>query len=203
MRAELGTIFLLLAFASSLYALIASLVGGRNKNAALVESARNAAVVVWPLLTLAALMLIVFLVNADFNVAYVWSVIDRSMPTYLRITALWGSQAGSLLFWSWLMSTFNAAVMLRNWDRERALMPWVIAATSGTLVFFVALVTFWENPFLRYWQTPAGDIVGTMFGPSGLLSGLSTGVATLGERIGGVLGLVMGGGGALAGASRA
>ena len=28
------------------------------------------------------------------------------MPIYLRITALWGGQAGSLVFWSWLLSVF-------------------------------------------------------------------------------------------------
>src|SRR5690606_10612840 len=128
---------------STIYALIASLVGGRNRNQALVESARNATLVAWPLLTLAALMLVMYLVNGDYNVSYVWSVIDPGMPTYLRITALWGSQAGSLLFWAWLMSTFVALAMLRNWRRERAMMPWVIAASVGTLAFFVALVTFW------------------------------------------------------------
>ncbi|HPV05506.1 MAG: cytochrome c-type biogenesis CcmF C-terminal domain-containing protein [Aggregatilineales bacterium] len=190
MSAELGSIFLLLAFVASVYALIASLIGGKNKNDALVESARNAVVVIWPLLTLAALMLIMFLVNGDYNVSYVWTVIDGGMPIYLRVTALWGSQAGSLLFWSWLMSTFTAAVMLRNWQKERALMPWVIAASMGTLVFFIALVTFWENPFPRYWQTPSGEVVAAMFGPSGVLNGLTGGIATLGERLPGLIGLV-------------
>src|SRR5690606_40741797 len=62
-----------------------------------------------------------------------------------------------------------------------ALMPWVIAASMGTLVFFIALVTFWENPFPRYWQTPSGEVVAAMFGPSGVLNGLTGGIATLGR----------------------
>jgi cytochrome c-type biogenesis protein CcmF len=193
MNPELGTVLLLLALASTLYALIASLVGGRNENDALVESARNAAVMVWPLLTMAAILLIAHLVGGDFGVSYVWSVTDRSMPTYLKVTALWGSQAGSLLFWSWLMSTFTAAVMLRNWRRERAIMPWVIAASMGTLAFFVLLVTFWENPFPRYWQTPSGEIIAAMFGPSSFLNGLTTGISRLADRLPGLIGLIFGG----------
>ena len=27
-----------------------------------------------------------------------------------------------------------------------------------TLAFFLLLVTFWENPFARYWQVSPGDI---------------------------------------------
>lgn len=193
MNASLGVVLLLLALVVTLYALIAALVGGRKQNDALVESARNAAVIAWPLLTLAALLLITFLVRGDFNVSYVWSVTDRSMPTYLKITALWGSQAGSLLFWSWLMSTFTAAVMLRNWKRERALMPWVIAAASGTLAFFIVLVVLWENPFTRYWQTPDGEVFAAMFGPSGVLNSITVGLANLGSKLPGLLGVIVSG----------
>ncbi len=190
MNAELGIVLLLLAFVSSLYALIASLVGARQGHDRLIESARNAAIITWPLLTLASLMLIGLLVRGDFNVAYVWAVTSRSMPAYLKVTALWGSQAGSLLFWAWLMSTFTAGAMLRNWQRERNLMPYVIASSMGTLAFFILLVAFWENPFARYFQTPRGDIAPALFGPSAVLSGLADFLHALGERTPGLLGVI-------------
>jgi cytochrome c-type biogenesis protein CcmF len=190
MNAELGVILLLLALASTLYALAASLIGAHKGSEALVESARNAIIIVWPLLTLAALTLIGLMVRGEFGVEYVWSVTDLAMPTYLKVTALWGGQAGSLLFWAWLMSTFTSVAMLRNWQREHALMPYVIAATSGTLAFFVLLVTFWENPFATFYQTTAGSTVAAMFGP-GLLSGVATGLSRLGERLPGLLGVIV------------
>src|SRR5574341_954667 len=93
MNAVFGVILLYLALATALYALIAGLIGARRGNERLVESARNAAIITWPLITLAALLLVALLVRGDFNVAYVWSVTELSMPTYLKATALWGGRS--------------------------------------------------------------------------------------------------------------
>src|SRR5687768_10162946 len=149
MSAQLGVILLLLALTSAVYAVTAALIGARRDNDRLVESARNAAIMTWPLLTAACLTLICLQTAGAFNTSFVWTVTDKAMPTYLKVTALWGGQAGSLLFWSWLMSTFTAVAMMRNWKRERHLMPYVIVASMGTLTFFIILSTFWENPFTR------------------------------------------------------
>jgi cytochrome c-type biogenesis protein CcmF len=90
------------------------------------------------------------------------------MPLYLRVTALWGGQAGSLLFWSWLMSAFASAVTLRKWQRDREFLPWVIVVALVTLAFFLILTLFIENPFERIWQTPAGMTSVAMFQPAGM-----------------------------------
>ena len=120
----------------------------------------------WPLITLAAAVLIYLLINNHFEVSFVYEVTSRSMPTYLKVTAWWGGQAGSLVFWSWLMSAFASLVTLRKWDRDREFLPWVIVVTSITTAFFLGLVVFFENPFARYWQTTAGEIVTGMFAPA-------------------------------------
>ena len=75
------------------------------------------------LLTLASLIVVYLLVTLDFSVHYVWDVSSRAMSPFLRVTALWGGQPGSLLFWAWLMSGFIAAVLLRKWRENRELMP--------------------------------------------------------------------------------
>jgi cytochrome c-type biogenesis protein CcmF len=191
MNAGLGIALLLLAFATTLYALIASLVGVNKENDALVESARNAAIITFPLLTLDVLLLVGLLVASNFSVEYVWSVTDKAMPFYLKVTALWGGQAGSLLFWTWLMSAFAAGVMVRDWRQERALMPHVNAFLMGTLLFFVVVVAFWENPFARIWVTPDGNVISALFAPSDVLNGISTGWAGLGKRVGGLPGVVI------------
>ena len=127
-----------------------------QRAASMAESARRAMLLTFPLLTLASLLLIYLLVNNHFEVQFVYEVTSRSMPTYLKVTAWWGGQAGSLLFWSWLMSAFASLVTLRKWDRDREFLPWVIFVSCFTLGFFLGMTVFYENPFKMFYQTSTG-----------------------------------------------
>lgn len=167
MVANLGYATLIITFFISIYGTVAAYIGARRRSASLVDSARNSMLLTFPLLSISALSLIYLLVNGHFEVQYVTEVSSTSMPTYLRVTALWGGQAGSLLFWSWLMSAFASAVMLRRWDRDREFLPWVILVSLATLTFFLILSIFVENPFVSFWQSPTGNIITAMFQPAG------------------------------------
>jgi cytochrome c-type biogenesis protein CcmF len=173
MLTDIGLIAVLLAFASGIYAIVAAVYGARNGRNDWAMSARNAALAIAPLLTLAALTIVYANLTGDFRLEYTSHVSSRSTPTILKITALWGGQNGSLLFWSWLMSIFVAGVMLRKWDKDRDLMPYVITIAEITQTFFLTLVVLFANPFAKLWQTPAGNIVGAVFGASSLFTSLS------------------------------
>src|SRR3972149_5739872 len=140
MIANLGFGALVIALLVSFYGVGAAVYGARKGTPAWVDSARNAMLLTFPLLTLAAVCIIMLLVNRQYEVEYVASVTSNSMPTYLKITALWGGQAGSLVFWTWLLSAFASAVTLRKWDRDREFLPWVIVRAAVTLAFFLGLV---------------------------------------------------------------
>lgn len=158
MIAELGIVTTGMAFAAAAYALFAALIGAQWRRDKLVISARNAALLTFPLLTAACLLLIYALLNHEYSIAYVQQTTDNATPTFYLYTALWGSQAGSLLFWSWLMSAFTFGALLLNWRSERRLMPYVIVATMATLGFFLVLNVFFENPFARYWLEPGASV---------------------------------------------
>jgi len=166
MLTNLGLGALFLTFVISFYSIGAAIYGAKTKSPAWVASARNAMLLTFPLLTLSALSLIYLLVGGHYEVEYVARVVSDTMPVYLKITALWGGQAGSLLFWSWLMSAFASAVMLRKWDRDKELLPWVIVVTLVTLAFFLLLALFVENPFRRVWMAPDG-LKMALFQPAG------------------------------------
>ncbi len=152
----------------ALYGVGVAAYGALKRKPEYVESARRAMLLIWPLLTVSSLALIWLLTSGRYEYAYVASVTSDSMPAYLRVTALWGGQEGSLLFWSWLMAAFAGAVSLRKWDRDRELLPWVIVVTMVTLAFFLSLSLFFdENPFVRLWLTPAGEQVTAMIQPKG------------------------------------
>ncbi len=167
MLPEFGFGILVLTFLLSLFAAVAAALGHFHTSERWLESGRRAMLLTFPLLTLAAGVLVYLLVSGRFEVQYVYSVTSRTMPLYLKATALWGGQSGSILFWSWLMAAFATAVSLRKWDRDREFLPWVVVVTSLTLAFFLTLLVFFENPFTRWWQTPGGDFVAKMFAPAG------------------------------------
>ncbi len=167
MLAELGIITTALALILAWYAVLAGVHGAQSRNDRWVRSARNAALLTWPLLTIAVLALVVSQVNGDFQIEYVWSTTEQASDLFFKVTALWGGQAGSLLFWSWLMSTFAVGALLLNWRSERRLMPYVIAFTMGTLGFFLILNVLIENPFTRIWQYPGEDPFTAVLQPAG------------------------------------
>jgi cytochrome c-type biogenesis protein CcmF len=167
MLAEIGLITTFLAFAAALYAIGASVYGGRVHSERLVLSARNAALLTFPLLLLASGALVIALVNGQYQMSYVWSVTNPTTPVFYRITALWGSQKGSILFWSLLLSLFACGALAINWRSHHRLMPYVIAYTMATLAFFVGLVLFFENPFTRWWLTSPTEVVETALIPAG------------------------------------
>ena len=149
MLADLGYAALLIAFLASIYAVVASYHGISSKQVRWVMSGRNALLIVFPLVAAACLVMIISLVNGDFSLQYVWSVSSLDMPTYLKVTALWGGQQGSILFFNFMLAGFTAAAMARKWDQERAIMPYAIIVASFTLIFFLGLSLFLENPFAR------------------------------------------------------
>ena len=165
MIVNLGYTALLLALLCSFYAIVSARVYINNNKLQWVDSARNAVLAVWFLLTLACLILVYLLTNEHFEIEYVASVSSRAMPWYLKATALWGGQAGSLLFWSWLMSSYTGIVMLRDWNKERDMQPYVITASMLTLAFFVSLNVFVENPFNVLWIDSFGNITSSMMRP--------------------------------------
>jgi cytochrome c-type biogenesis protein CcmF len=166
MIAEFGYGILVVTFLLALYSVGAAIYGYFNKSLAQIESARRAMLLTFPLLTVAAGALIALLLKGDYQVQFVYEVTSSSMPAYLKVTAWWGGQAGSLLFWSWLMSAFASAVTLRKWERDLEFLPWVIVVASVTLAFFLILNVLFENPFARLYQTIDGNIAAYTFAPA-------------------------------------
>lgn len=163
MAASIGFGSLFIALIVSLYGIGAAVTGTRTGREDWIESARQALLLVFPLLTISVFGLAFLLVTDQYQVAYVAEVSSRQMPLYLKLTAIWGGQAGSLLFWSWLLAGFSAAVGLKKWDRDRDLLPWVIVVILVTLAFFIFLTAFFENPFDRFWRI--GDRILTAVTP--------------------------------------
>ncbi len=144
---NLGSLAILLAFCVALYALAATVAGRIKNKPFLLVSGQRAIYSIWALMTLAAGILVYALMTGDFRFAYVAAHSNRAMPTLYKFAAWWGGQEGSLLFWSWLLSTYAMVVVLTNRCRHRDMMPWVTAVLGVVQTFFLVLNNFVANPF--------------------------------------------------------
>ncbi len=127
---NIGALAVLLAFALAIYAIIGNVTGKLKRNPFLIVSGERAVYGVWFLVTLASAILVSALLTGDFRFSYVAENSNRAMPAIYKFTAWWGGQAGSLLLWSWLLSTYAAVVIFTNRRKHRDFMPYVVAVLS-------------------------------------------------------------------------
>ena len=90
-------------------------------------SAERAVYSIWVLLTVAAGILVYSLISGDYRMAYVVEHSNRTMTAIYKFTSWWGGQEGSLLLWSWLLSTYSSVVVFQNRRKFREMMPYVTA----------------------------------------------------------------------------
>jgi cytochrome c-type biogenesis protein CcmF len=144
---NLGALAILLAFCVALYATLASVIGRIKNKPFLIVSGERAVYSVWVLVTLASGILVYSLMSGDFRFAYVAEHSNRSMPLLYKFASWWGGQEGSLLFWSFLLSTYATVVVFTNRRKHRDMMPWVVAVLTTIQTFFLVLNNFVANPF--------------------------------------------------------
>ncbi len=144
---NLGSLAILLAFCVAIYATLASVIGRVKHKPFLIVSGERAVYAVWALITLASGILVYALMIGDFRFAYVAEHSNRAMPTLYKFAAWWGGQEGSLLLWSWLLSTYAAVVAFTNRRKHRDMMPWVLGVMTTVQTFFLLLNNFIANPF--------------------------------------------------------
>jgi cytochrome c-type biogenesis protein CcmF len=143
---EFGTGVLYAILVAAAYTIAVSIAAGAGRPR-LLQAARLGAYATSALVALGVALLAYGFVSHDFRLRYVARYSDRSMtPTYL-LTALWGGQDGSLLWWSFLLSIYIVACVAWLKGRYRELQPYVIATLMAIVSFFAILMLFAANPF--------------------------------------------------------
>jgi cytochrome c-type biogenesis protein CcmF len=150
-----GYLLLVTALVIALFGTFAGYWGGRKRSANLATSSFHAVYAVAALVLGAAVILWYGLLADQFQLAYVWNHSERALPFFYKFSALWGGQAGSLLFWTLLISVYSVAVAIAFRNKQAALMPFVNATMLVTSAFFLVLLVFSVNPFHQYGFKPA------------------------------------------------
>jgi cytochrome c-type biogenesis protein CcmF len=153
MLAEVGSVLSGLALVAVLYAAFAALWGLRRTDrgrpdSRWAQSGRNSVYAATLLLGLALLVLLVAFLSDQFQIEYVAQHSSRALPLYLKVSALWAGQEGSLLLWSFLQALFAALVVRWPSERTRLLVPWASVFLNLITAFFVVATLFLSNPFV-------------------------------------------------------
>lgn len=164
---DLGLIALVIAFVAAGFGILASLLGVQRKRPSLAAAGRNALYVTSGLVALASLVLLFSLVRRDYSLAYVANQVSNDLPLFYTLSSFWGGQAGSLLFWTLILSGYAAAATVLQWKRQPVLRPYVTAVLLTTQFFFLAVLLFAANPFARLWLLPDGSLSAAVFAPAG------------------------------------
>jgi cytochrome c-type biogenesis protein CcmF len=152
---EIGHFALILALSLALLQGILPMVGAHRNDAAMMGTARTAAVghlffaaVAYVCLTWA------FLAN-DFSVAYVANHSQLALPTMYKITAVWGGHEGSVLLWVLILAVWTVAVGTYSRNLPDSFVARVIGVLGLLSVGFLLFVLLTSNPFDRLAIPPA------------------------------------------------
>jgi cytochrome c-type biogenesis protein CcmF len=151
----IGQLALALGLLLAVYSIGANIYGLRKRNGEVIASARHALWAMTAMVALAACALWMGLLRSDFSLEYVASYSSTTLPTIYKITALWGGQQGSLLFWTLLLSIFTAIVAFQTRERNSEIAPYVLIVMAGVAIFFLAMLNFVTRPFDAMVPVPA------------------------------------------------
>jgi cytochrome c-type biogenesis protein CcmF len=153
--AAVGSAALVVALLTSLYAVGASLFGATTGRRHFVASGRRAIYALAALLALAFAILEAAYLRSDLSFALVTQSSSSDTPAFYKATAMWATQAGSLLLWVFLLSLFAAAVLRLIRRSLREIAPWATAVLGITAAFFLFLMVVYESPFETLATPPA------------------------------------------------
>src|SRR5256714_8187633 len=145
--AHVGYACLVVGLMTALYAAGAALYGARGGGPRWVISARRAFYCLAGLLVFAFGILEVAYQRSAFSYSLVAQTSATDTPTFYKFTAIWSSQAGSLLLWVMLLSLFSCAVLRATRNQQREVVPYATAVLGVIASFFLVLVVFYASPF--------------------------------------------------------
>ncbi|MHA2620429.1 MAG: heme lyase CcmF/NrfE family subunit [bacterium JZ-2024 1] len=155
LNAQVGIISLVFGFLAVLYGLVLLAVAFLRSDFRFMESIRRAVVASFVLSSLSTFALALAFVQNDFQVEYVATHSNRTMPWYYQISGVWGGQEGSLLFWLFILAAYSFFVGIRQNIRED---PKYYGYFYGTQLvsqaFFYSLLLFVTPPFKLIFPTP-------------------------------------------------
>lgn len=142
-----GSFTLFLSWMLALFGFLGGIYAAKSGSRSWFLSVRNATIAVGACSLVALCALALLFVSDDYSNQYVWQFSNRTMETVYKVSAIWGGMDGSMLLWAAILSLSGAIVAFGSMRAPRLLMPWVLAVSNSSSLFFLTVVVFLSNPF--------------------------------------------------------
>lgn len=152
---EIGQIALVIALAISVVLAIVPMAGSFSGNARWINLARPAAQAQFLFMAVSFACLVYSFVVSDFSVLYVASNSNTHLPTFYKVSAVWGAHEGSLLLWGLILSVWTVLVALLSGQVPKVMMARVLSVMGMVAVGFLLFTILTSNPFERLPFPPA------------------------------------------------
>lgn len=147
MLPTIGSFCLHASFVAAAATLVAGVLAGRTGKKRYNSAAVYGGYIVFGLIAMAASLYVHAILTHDFTLTNVVKYSDTRMPWYYLVTAFWGGQAGSLLFWTSTLVMYFAIALTVHRKKDAALIPWFISVVMALVMFLTFILLFASNPF--------------------------------------------------------
>ena len=154
----LGSLAQILSVSSASFAVVAALWGAKKEKYSLILLAKQAGRLHLYLLLVCVFCLLYALALPDFSVAYVTEHVNHKLPMFYRLTSIWAGQAGSMLWWNFLLVLFSVIAIEDIQKKEPSILPYSIAVLMGSSLFFRYSLTFLPIQTLSSWSPQEGNL---------------------------------------------
>ena len=118
-----------------------------TKNKIFIDLSERAIIATCLSIILSTICLLNELLISNFNLQYVAQYTSYETPMFFKVTSLWAGQAGSLLFWSFIMSIYSLIYILSTLRKIKELRYHSYLIFAFIFGFFLTLSNFIANPF--------------------------------------------------------
>lgn len=145
-----GRVCIITAFVVAIYVAGAAFYGASTGKREWSVSARRGMYAIFGLAVACFITLELAYIRSDFSFSLVALNSSTTTPLFYKLTAIWSSQAGSLLLWILVLGTFSSAVLYATRNTHREVGAWATGILGVIAAFFLGLMVFYPdaNPFL-------------------------------------------------------
>jgi cytochrome c-type biogenesis protein CcmF len=154
---EYGHLALIIAFILSIILAVVPILGTFTGRVIWMNAGRPLAAGMFIFTLIAFIVLVYAFLQDDFTVKYVASHSNTLLPTFYKVTAVWGGHEGSVLLWALVLAGWTIAVAMFSSELPLQVLSRVLSVMGGISAGFLAFILFTSNPFDRLLPNPVKE----------------------------------------------